>query len=75
MDASIMDVSDSVEVSEETHDANDASKHVDEDCNDDDDLESISNGLVMPVRKRKDAAPVWKKCALRLDDKRVIGIS
>ena len=23
----------------------------------------------MPVRKRMGAAPVWKKCALRLDDK------
>ena len=66
-----MDVSDSEEVSEETHDANDASNNVDECCNDDVDLdlESTNNGFVMPVRKRKGAAPVWKKCALRLDDK------
>ena len=55
-----MDVSDSVEVSEETHDANDASNNVDECCNDDVDvdLESTNNGLVMLVRKRKGACMI-----------------
>ena len=33
-----------------------------------DDGELNNNGLSMPKRKRKEPAPVWKKCATRLED-------
>ena len=37
------------------------------DASEDDDGELNNNGLSMPKRKRKDPAPVWKNCAVRLE--------